>query len=154
MIALDLQFGRRRISSILRNCSSPRTRPFQYKYKVKGISADLVRNWRVQLPKIRVRGVTAESLDKSSSFPKISKGPVPGRYANSNVRKTKAKHSNHLRYQLNRMSQTTLILCKRFHKKKPLSSKANHRSKPSQKRNQPPAGITNFFQQLPRSDQF
>ena len=32
------------------------------------------------------------------------------------------------------MSQTTLILCKRFHKKKPLSSKANHRSKQSQKR--------------------
>ena len=60
-------------------------RIFKYKYGVKGISADLVRNWRVQLPKFRVRGVTAELLGKhwikvaqgtQLHFERSSSGPV------------------------------------------------------------------------------
>ena len=90
-----------------------------YKYGVKGISADLVHNWRVQLPKFWVCWVTAELLGKHwiKVRNSISKGPVLGLYANHfpvpqcsphfALRicwKTKAKHLNCLLYQLNQMS--------------------------------------------------
>ena len=62
-----------------------------------------------------------------------------------------AKLSNRLRYQLNQMCQTILILFKVFNKKKPLSSKANHQllpSKPSQRdidhKQEMPISFSNF----------
>ena len=101
MIALDLQFGSSSFSDSLTTNQLHLKELFQPKNPSISIQVQGKRDFRrlgtqLESPAAKNSGTRGHWI-KAAHFPKISKDPFPGRYANSNVRKTKAKHSNRLR---------------------------------------------------------